>query len=116
MTTQTHWNDTIRIHNPKKLSAGRLPVQRVPIGVPGDYKPCVAQLSGGELLLVAFHQHPLDRTRKIGGTEVQLLREDALLFRSMDGGQTWSEPEVLPFVGREPYFTILSESILLLLG
>jgi hypothetical protein len=114
MSTQTHWDDAIRIRNPKTLGSESLPAQRIPIGVPGDYKPCIAQLSGGELLLVAFHTIRTGNTKHIGGQAVVLLKEDALLFRSKDGGLTWSEPEVLPFVGREPYFTILSDGIVLM--
>ena len=114
MTTQIHRNDTIRIHNPKTLDAERLPAQRIPIGVSGDYKPCIAQLPDGELLLVAFHTIRTGNTKHIGDEAFEMLREDALLFRSTDGGLTWSEPEVLPFVGREPYFTILSDGIVLM--
>ncbi|MFH1006684.1 MAG: sialidase family protein [Candidatus Latescibacterota bacterium] len=114
MSTQTRWNDTIEIHHPKTLGAAPLPAQRIPIGVPGDCKPCIAQLTGGELLLVAFHTTQTGDTKPLWGQSVGLRREDALLFRSTDGGQTWSEPDVFAFVGREPYFTVLSDGIVLM--
>ena len=89
--------DHLRVRNPVKLPA-RLPAERIAIGSPGDYKPCIARLPSGELLIVAFHQH----SPKPGK-----LREDMLLFRSVDDGRTWTDAETLPLLGREPYFTVL---------
>ena len=43
-----------------RIETAVLPIdrtERVPLGEPSDYKPCVAQLPDGELLLTAFHQH-----------------------------------------------------------
>lgn len=91
-------DDPVPVLHPKKLGADKLPAQRIAVGVPDDYKPCVALLPGGELLLVAFHQH------KLGGGKI---REDMLLFRSRDGGRTWSSPQTLDLLGREPYFSVL---------
>ena len=48
--------DHLRVRNPVKLPA-RLPAERIAIGSPGDYKPCIPRLPSGELLIVAFHQH-----------------------------------------------------------
>ena len=114
MSTQEHWKDVIQIRNPKMLGVNRIPAQRVPLGNPGDYKPCIARLPDGELLVVAFRPHKFDRTRRIGGREIQLVREDIILFRSQDGGVTWSQPEILDLPGREPYFTILSDGTILI--
>jgi len=108
------WNDTIKVQRPKRLKVDSIPAQRVPVGSPGDYKPCVARLPDGELLLVAFRQNQLDGTRRVGGQEVPLIREDILLFRSRDGGVTWSGPEVLDLPGREPYLTVLSDGTVLM--
>ena len=69
--------DTIRIENPRSLLAADIPCERISLGEPGDYKPCIAQLPDGELLLTAFHQH-----KKEGGKVL----EQNLLFRSRDGG------------------------------
>jgi len=114
MSVQDLWNDVIRIQNPTALGVESIPAQRVPIGVPGDYKPCIARLPDGELLVVAFRQHQAEGSRKLWGGDVQLIREDIILFRSGDGGRTWSDPEVLDLPGREPYLTILSDGTILM--
>ena len=54
---------TFEIANPKSLPADKLDCERIPLGEPDDYKPCIAQLPDGELLLTAFHQHKRDGTR-----------------------------------------------------
>ena len=90
----------------RQLTGGFDTVERVPIGIPGDYKPCVAKLPSGELVLVAFQHHPVEDGK---------YREDILLFRSKDGGHSWSEGrnlEDLP--GREPYLTVLRDGTLLM--
>jgi len=83
--------------------------EQVRLGSPGDYKPCVAKLPGGELLLVAFLPATLDK-----GTS----REEILLFRSGDGGRTWSRPRNLTsdldVLGREPYLTVLRDGTVLI--
>ena len=95
----------IEVRNPKKLPA-RIACERVSLGKQGDYKPCIAKLPNGELFIVAFDasHRPID-----GG-----IREDMLLWRSRDGGRTWSKRQVLPLVGREPYFSVLSDGTLLI--
>jgi hypothetical protein len=93
--------DDIKVVNPSKLQASSLPTQRIPLGIPGDYKPCVAVMPDGEVLLVAF------RSTKQGEKK---FREDILFYRSRDGGQTWSERRVLDnLLGREPYLTVLKD-------
>jgi len=90
-------------------------VERVPLGLPGDYKPCIAALPGGELLVVAFRYVDMGGGGKFcaGGT----FREAVILFRSNDGGRTWSEAEVLAGVlGREPYLSVLKTGDLLMTG
>src|SRR5262249_6579013 len=62
---------------------------------------------GGELLMTAFHQQPRE-----GGKVL----EQNLLFRSRDGGRTWSQPEKLRLLGREPYLTVLKDGTLFLTG
>lgn len=99
--------DTIGVESPKTLSPTPVPCSRAALGVPDDYKPCLALLPGGELLLTAFHQHPAE-----GGK----VREQNLLFRSRDGGRTWSAPEALELLGREPYLTVLRDGTVFLTG
>jgi len=95
----------IEIRNPKKLPA-KIPCTRIPLGKKGDYKPCIAKLPNGELLIVAFDASHV----KIGDG----FREDMLLWRSMDQGRTWSERKVIPLLGREPYFSVLKDGTLLI--
>ena len=95
--------DYMEIRNPKTLGADRLPVERTPLGRPGDYKPCVAKLPDGTLLVVAFNS-----AKKVDGRP----QEDMLLWRSQDGGRTWSERTITPLLGREPYFSVLPDGTL----
>jgi len=92
--------DLVAIENPRLLAPGRIACHRIPLGEPGDYKPCVARMPDGELLLTAFHQH------KREGNKVM---EQMLLFRSKDGGKTWSQPEKPDLLGREPYLSVLAD-------
>ncbi|MFO0878173.1 MAG: DUF1501 domain-containing protein [Gemmataceae bacterium] len=98
---------TVTIANPQRLSADPIPVERAPLGEADDYKPCIAQLPSGELLLTAFHQHKRD------GNKVM---EQTLLFRSKDGGKSWSKAEKLDLLGREPYLTVLKDGTIFITG
>ena len=94
----------ITVRNPQSLPA-HLPVQTVPVGIAGDYKPDLALLPDGELLLVMFQpQHNANGT----------YQENIILYRSADGGQTWGTRQVLPLLGREPYFSITRGGVLFL--
>lgn len=99
--------DVISISNRKTLAAAEVPCERIPLGEPGDYKACIARLPDDELLLTAFHQYMKD-----GGKVL----EQNLLFRSRDGGRTWSKPEALDLLGREPYLTVLKDGTIFLTG
>ena len=68
------------------MSDARINCERIPLGEPDDYKPCIAKLPSGELLLTTFHQHKRD------GDNVM---EQTLLFRSPDAGRTWTGPQPL---------------------
>lgn len=99
----------IGIESPRALAGQRITGERVPVGVPGDYKPCIARLPDGRMLLVAFAPYQLEKGRK---------REEILLFRSEDGGATWSDAENLTtghgLLGREPYLTVLRDGTVLM--
>jgi hypothetical protein len=99
--------ETIDVVDPRRLPPDRISCTRIPLGEPGDYKPCIAQLPDGELLLTAFHQYMKD-----GGKVL----EQTLLFRSQDGGRTWSKPEPLDLLGREPYLTVLTDGTIFMTG
>ncbi len=97
-------DNVIEIHNPQKLPE-KIPCTRIALGKKGDYKPCIAKLPNGELLIVAFDASHV----RIGNG----FREDMLLWRSTDEGRTWSERKVIPLLGREPYFSVLKDGTLL---
>ncbi len=99
--------DEIPIQNAEQLAEAAIACERIPLGEADDYKPCIAQLPGGELLLTAFHQYPRD------GNKVM---EQTLLFRSADGGKSWSTSEKLDLLGREPYLTVLADGTIFLTG
>lgn len=99
--------DAVAVLKPKTLAADKIACERIALGDPDDYKPDLVMLPNGELILVAFHQH-----KKEGGKVL----EQNLLFRSRDGGKTWSKPEKLNLLGREPYLTVLKDGTLFMTG
>jgi hypothetical protein len=98
------WPDVINVRDPVTLPA-QIPAQRVPVGLSGDYKPDLVILASGEMLLVMFQ--PVTNPN---GT----YQENMIMYRSEDGGQTWGARDALPLLGREPYFTLLSDGTLFL--
>ena len=44
----------IPIERPGRLKGREIPGEVISLGAPGDYKPCIAKLPSGELVLVAF--------------------------------------------------------------
>ena len=104
-------DDAIQVINPVELSVDWLPAERIPVGEVGDYKPCIAKLSNGELLLTMFYPHYLAGVWWRGPTEPiqRAYREDIILYRSLDGGRIWSERRIPGLFGREPYLTVLRD-------
>ena len=99
-------SDQVEVKRPSFLPSNFLPAKRIPIGIPGDYKPCIAKLPNGNLLLVAFH----------APTEGGVPKEYSFLYRSSDGGHTWSERKVLDILGREPYLSVISDGTVFILS
>lgn len=97
---ETAEQDTIQIRNPRSLSVDSLSAERIPVGIRADYKPCIARLPNGQLILIAFFAEGVPG-------------EYAFIYRSDDGGKTWSERQALDLLGREPYFSLLSDGTLL---
>ena len=94
--------DFIAVRNPVVLPA-KIPCERTPLGIQGDYKPCIAKLKNGTLLIIAMYarQDPWS--------------EYFCCFRSTDGGLTWSERGELDGpVGREPFIGVLSDGTLIM--
>jgi len=50
-------SEPVAIRNPSHSSVRSIPAERIALGVPDDYKPCVVQCKNSDLLLVAFHQY-----------------------------------------------------------
>ena len=92
-------SDRVTVRYPHSLPTNSLPAKHIPIGIPGDYKPCIAKLPNGDLLLVAFH------APSKGGVP----EEYSFLYRSSDGGHTWTERQNLDILGREPYLSVISD-------
>jgi len=107
MSSDKGAKDSIAVRSRKRLALGSIPCERIAIGEPDDYKPCVARLPSGELLLTGFHQYPR------AGNKVF---EQMLLFRSSNGGRSWSKPEKLPLLGREPYLTVSKDGTIFITG
>lgn len=97
----------IRIVNPQMLAGDDIPAVRVPLGIPNDYKPFLAQLGSRELLVVAFCFGSIDG---VGG-----YAERAVFWRSRDGGRTWGpREERIDIQGREFGLTALTDGTLLM--
>ena len=88
----------VEVRNPERLGADKLPAERIALG--GGYKPCIMELPSGELRVIAFKGEGLPDKR---------FRENMLLFRSHDGGMTWSDAEIPDLRGREPYFSLMDD-------
>jgi hypothetical protein len=96
----------IRVNNPRRLGAWQLPAERVALGE--GYKPSLALLPGGDLVLVALFQEP-----RPGGK----VREWTGLWRSADGGRTWTErAEAKDLLGREQWLTCTTDGTLFATG
>jgi len=93
----------IKVLHPKRLGTGELPAERTPLGNPGDYKPWIVRCKNGDLLIVAFEQRQGP------------FRENALFWRSTDGGKTWGSREQREDIhGREFAATCLADGTLLM--
>ena len=90
-------SDDIEVRNPKLLGVTKLSAYRIPIGIVGDYKPCMVKMANGHLLLTGF-------SIRNGVSE-----EYVFFYRSTDGGKTWSTREYRDLLGREPYLSIISD-------
>lgn len=94
----------VRVYNPRYLKAWQLPAQRIPLGIPGDYKPSLAMLPDGEIVMVALYNEPVGEGK---------IREWMPIWRSKDGGKTWSDREVAQdVIGREQWLTCTSDGTL----
>jgi len=106
-------NEAMQVINPVQIGASQLEAQRIPFGGPNYYKPSIAMLDDGELLMTiagpreyVYYDRPL---------HLQTHLERAWLYRSRDGGRTWSEPEELPtHSSKEAHLTVLKDGTILM--
>ena len=94
---QTGSKAVIKVKNPVQLGVDSIEAESIALGIPGNYKPNIAKLANGELLLI------------IMGPQEKPMHEDVVLYRSKNERRSWSQPEVLPLVGRESYLTVLKD-------
>src|SRR5262245_32729345 len=74
----------VRVLHPKKIGVWELPAERVRLGEEDEvspYKPSLALLPGGELVLIAFH------SKNLPGNKID---EWTSLWRSADSGLSWT--------------------------
>ena len=103
----TSYEAPIKIFNPDQLPCADIPAVRTRLGIPNDYKPWMAQLHNGELLIVCFCHGPYP------GTDGYV--ERAVFFRSKDGGRTWGPREERQDIhGREFALSVLSDGSVLM--
>lgn len=104
-------DEPIEILNPTQNGADRIDAERYPIGEAGYYKPYMAKFDDGELWMTvagpriyAYDDRPKGFSRH---------HEDSYLYRSTDGGVSWSGPTLLPD-SKEAQLTILSNGTIML--
>lgn len=113
----------VRVNHPRRLPAWSLPAQRIAIGK--GYKPTMALLPDGSLVMLALYmKHGLPE----GGRDaipanvwwnldeslpVGKCREYSCLWRSTDGGTTWTGGDEVPgLIAREHWLTCTSNGTL----
>jgi len=102
----------IKIVNPRQLPAGDVPAVRTRLGIPNDYKPWIAKLKNGQLLVVAFSFGGVPSNKLPSGTPYL---ERAIFWRSDDGGLTWNpREERMDVHGREFSLNCLADGTLLM--
>ena len=102
----------IKVLNAKRRPADNIPAVRVPLGIPNDYKPWIAKLNSGELLMVAFYSREVSDKEKAAGKSRS---ERAVFWRSQNGGLTWGEREERADIkGREFALNVLSDGTILM--
>jgi len=102
----------IPVVSPQKLPASPIPARRTTLGIPNDYKPWIARLKTGELLVVAFSFGGVPSNELPPGSPYL---ERAVFWRSTDDGETWGpREERIDIHGREFSLNVLSDGTLLM--
>ncbi len=103
---------SLSVLNRKLLSGDSIPAERTPLGIPNDYKPWIARLKSGQLLIVGFC-YGGQPSNELAKGEPYL--ERAVFWRSDDNGKTWQPREERPDIhGREFSLNVLADGTLLM--
>ncbi|MDP6448116.1 MAG: sialidase family protein, partial [Pirellulaceae bacterium] len=92
----------IQVRHRQRLPADTIACERVPLGEVDDYKPSIVLLPDGQLLLTMFSGRRLESGK---------IAEQAVIYRSDDGGRTWSERETPDIAGREPALSVTKSGV-----
>ena len=104
--------NALPVLNRKVLTADSIPAERIPLGIPNDYKPSIARLKGGQLFIVGFC-YGGQPSNELAKGEPYL--ERAVFWRSDTNGKTWQPREERPDIhGREFALNVLSDGTLLM--
>ena len=95
----------ILVRQPKRLGQSKIPCQRIPVGIAEDYKPSLALLPGEHLLLSMFSGRRLENGK---------VAEQTIIYRSADGGKSWSARETPDIAGREPSLSVSATGTVLI--
>jgi len=95
---------SIRIHNPLKLNESMIRAELLPFESKCDLKPSIAALDDGRMMLCTMNP---DKTR---GSDYPV---NLSLYRSSDGGRTWSEGEDMGYRNTEPNLDSFDDRIVL---
>lgn len=92
-----------KIIHPQNLNQEQCYGEVIQVGDILNYKPSVVKFSDDELRMFTVHWHI--EPDAIGGKQTH----HSVMFRSMDGGKSWSDGEHLPFVGHEPSAMVIDD-------
>ena len=102
----------IKVAHPRLLPGADIPAHRTRLGIANDYKPWIARLKNGALLIVAFCYGGVPNNELAKGKPYL---ERAVFWRSSDGGKNWGpREERLDIHGREFSLNCLADGTLLM--
>ena len=100
-------SETLFIIARRGMGGAPMAVKRTALGIPNDYKPWIAQLPNGHLLVVAFCFGPVEG--------VDGYMERAVFWWSSNGGESWTPRQERRDVhGREFSLNVLHDGTLLM--
>ncbi len=101
-------NHYLKVINPAKLGADRIPAELIALEGNYNYKPNIGVMPDGEMLMITLHEHYEEAC--MGGRYTI----HTVMYRSRDDGRSWSRGEHLRFFGHEPSITIIDGVVFIL--